>query len=638
MEADSLSFLDKLTSCTRDELLTLARRQYERICELEIRENENARINTESHLEYQRICSERDQLREENLSLKNALQKEIEKNELLNRSVFGRHTEKFLDTIQGTSGEVFEDEKQSEDGKEEVHARVVDPAVFQEALSRNVEKNASNKDSGKPEGSEKTEKKRAGCGKKAGKKDALRESVDRLPQQLEYNINVEELDRKYGKGNWRIAFWQETKTLEKLPVVYYQKTVYTPSISIGLEHRLETQPMPERLMPWSLVSPSMAADVLTRKFFLSIPTGRQEKDYKRQELMLSKQDMIHWINTLVPSVLNTAYEYLTVCLLRRKYVQNDETYFLVNRDGRSPGSRSFMWVHCSCELDGGPPIIIFCYEKTRGTDHLRKFFREFMGYCTCDAYISYQVMEKEHPDTFRVTGCLMHLRRYFAISFFVQKLDAMADEEILELPETKVLLKIRRIYQEENRLKELSAEDRLAARKRNIAPMVDGLFSYIHELENSGEVVSERLHDAIRYSVNQEQRIRMFLTDGTIPIDNGHVERVISSYSVGRANWKFADTIHGAEVTAVMYSLTETARANGADVELYLRYLFERIPKHLKADGTIDDREFLPELTPWSAVYRSYEQMQKQRGLILCRQMFPVPERPSTPRKERATA
>ena len=110
---------------------------------------------------------------------------------------------------------------------------------------------------------------------------------------------------------------------------------------------------------------------------------------------------------------------------------------------------------------------------------------------------------------------------------------------------------------------------------------------------------------------------------------------MISSYSVGRANWKFADTVRGAEVNAIMYSLVETAKTNGADVEIYLRYLLEKIPPHLKADGTLDGRSFLPELTPWSDVYRSFERMEKQRALIAFRQMFPVPEKPRTPRKKK---
>ena len=56
----------------------------------------------------------------------------------------------------------------------------------------------------------------------------------------------------------------------------------------------------------------------------------------------------------------------------------------------------------------------------------------------------------------------------------------------------------------------------------------------------------------ITYALNQEKNLRRFLADGNIPCDNGHVERVIRSYSVGRANWLFADTMNGAKINAIM--------------------------------------------------------------------------------------
>lgn len=629
MSFDRDAFTAEITSYPQDQLIRLAASQYDRIHELELREAENERINTEVHLEYQKVCSERDSLREENLSLKAVLQKEIEKNTLLNRSVFGRRTEKFLDTLQGTESDAFIDEDQEEENGA-AESRVIDPSALQAALQKHG--HPEKKDDGQKKANGQAKK---GHGKKAGQKNALQRSAGELPQELVYNFSVSELDEKYGEGNWRIAFWQETKTVEKLPLIYYQRTVYTPTISYGLEHCLENMPAPVRLFPHSLASPALLADILCRKYYLSLPITRQAQDYSRQSLMISKQVMIGWVNTLVPSVLVVVYEYLTQLLLKLKYTQNDETYIQVNKDGRSAGNKSFLWVHCSSSLLDCPPIIIFCYEKTRGTDHLRKFFREFSGYITCDAYISYQLLEQENPGIITAAGCMMHARRYFAIAFFIRPLDEMTDEQILDLPETKVLMKIREIYAAENRLKDCSAEERLAARRKDVAPKVDAFFEFIHELADSEEVFPERLQEAIRYSINQESHLRIFLTNGNIPIDNGHAERMISSYSVGRANWKFADTVRGAEVNAIMYSLVETAKANGADVEIYLRYLLEKIPPHLKTDGTLDDRSFLPELTPWSDVYRSFERMEKQRALIACRQMFPVPEKPRTPRKKK---
>lgn len=273
------------------------------------------------------------------------------------------------------------------------------------------------------------------------------------------------------------------------------------------------------------------------------------------------------------------------------------------------------------------------YEETRGTDHLRRLLREFLGYITCDAYVSYQVLEKESGGDILTTGCLMHCRRYFAEAFFVQDVAAMEDGELKALPETKALMLIRGIYQEENQLKEMAADERAAARKAKVAPKVDAFFEYVHSLEDSEEIFSDRMKKALTYAVNQERNLRRFLTDGNIPCDNGHVERIIRSYSVGRANWLFADTIHGAKVNAIMYSIVETAKANRVNILIYLQYLFEQIPQR-RAGG---EKEFMADMMPWSEAYKGYEKRKQQERRSLYGELFPKPERPRTPRKRKRT-
>jgi hypothetical protein len=289
-----------------------------------------------------------------------------------------------------------------------------------------------------------------------------------------------------------------------------------------------------------------------------------------------------------------------------------------------------MWVHTSSELLDCPPIIVFCYELTRGTDHLRTYFQEFLGYITCDAYVSYQVLEDESDGKIQATGCLMHCRRYFAEAFFVRNVAEMSDEELKSLPETKALLLIREVYQEENRLKEMTAEERLAARKELVAPKVDAFFAYVRSLDDSDEAFSDRMKKAIQYAVNQENSLRRFLTDGNIPCDNGHVERVIRSYSIGRANWLFADTIDGAKVNAIMYSIVETAKANHVNVQYYLQYLFEQLPLR-RARG---EQDFMADMMPWSEAYQKYEKGKQRQQQTLFGQLFPIPDRPRTPRKK----
>jgi len=612
MRADRDIFIDQIKQFDRDALLSLTVSLYDELSQLRMIQLENERISTEAYIQFSELNGKYAAIVRENGELKKLLEKEIEKNALKTKSIFGRKTEGFpalLDALDNP-----EEEPADEDVEE-------DAGPAKERKSRMID----------------FESHKGGQGARGGhtkKNPGLSDSLEKLPRQIIYDLDVDALNEQYGENNWRIVHWHQHKQLMKLFTPYYTQVVYTPVVSVGLEHDLFTIPYRNPLIDKSVVSSTIMADILYRKFVLGLPFYRQALDYQMQGIALSKQTIINWAGALVPEICEEVYEFMTQLLVGYRYTQCDETYIQVNKDGYGPGHKSFLWVHTSSELTDCPPIIIFCYEETRGTDHLRHFFREFLGYITCDAYISYRVLEEESGGDILTTGCFMHCRRYFAEAFFVQDVAAMSDEELTALPETRALLLIRGIYQEEKKLKGLTADERTVAREENVAPKVDAFFEYIRFLEGSDNGFSDRMKKAITYALNQEKNLRRFLTDGNIPCDNGHVERVIRSYSVGRANWLFADSMDGAKVNAIMYSMIETAKANQANIPIYLQYLFEQIPLR-RAGG---DQDFMADMMPWSEAYRAYEEKKQQQRQSLYGQLFPEPERPRKPRKKDLSA
>ncbi|MBO6240308.1 MAG: IS66 family transposase [Butyrivibrio sp.] len=584
-------------------------------------------------IQFQKVLHERDESRAELSECHKIIKKLSEQNDLKTRTIFGRATEKMLDMLDEAvnPAEEFEDESQTEDNgtSQEDSSKVTNFEDYLRRKEREAQaEEAKNNNSGKVKGDK---------GSKKSRNMRLKKSIDGLPSCTEYDMDVELLNALYGEYNWRIANWHEHCVIEKVECPIYVRKIYTPVISYGLEHLLETVPYQNLLLDRSYLSSSFVADFFYRKYALSLPMNRQAADYQMQGLDVSKQDLIVWTNKIAPKVMWPVWNYLQKEQQTYGYENIDESPIQVNRDGRAPGSKSYMWVHVSGALLDRPPIILFCYEPTRGTDHLRIMLAEFKGYITCDAYISYQVVEQESDGSITTTGCMMHCRRYFAIALFINDLKSMTEEQIMDLPETKVLILIREIYREENQLKDMPADDRLKAREQFVAPKVNALFAYIHELLDSGEVFSDKLQKAISYAINQEECLRRFLTDGNIPIDNGSAERAIRSFSVGRSNWLFVDTIKGAEVTALMYSIVETAKANSVNVYLYLKYLFEEVPKHLNADGSLKDEDFLPDMMPWSDAYHRYEAGSLENRAQMYRSMFPVPEAPKAPRKKQAS-
>ena len=144
-------------------------------------------------------------------------------------------------------------------------------------------------------------------------------------------------------------------------------------------------------------------------------------------------------------------------------------------------------------------------------------------------------------------------------------------------------------------MEELSPEERYNRRQEHAKPLVEAYFAWVKSIDPE-TVVSENTRKGLRYSVNQEQYLKVYLEDGSVPIDNSACERAIRPFCVGRNNWHICDSIHGAKASATVYSLVETAKANRLKPYEYLKHLLTEIPKHMDDPDTI----FLDDLLPWS--------------------------------------
>ena len=218
MKADREAFAGRISILDRDALLALALSLYDEMEEMRLRHLENERISTEAHIQFSELNAKYAAAIAENEKLKKLLQKEIENNTLKTRSTFGRKTEGFLSMVDAADNPQEEpvDESDREDtkGPEGHKKRVI-------AFPGN--------------GGKKTEGKKAGAGSGG---NSLARSLDSLPQQLIYELDVDRLNEQYGEGCWRIVYWHSHRALMKLDTPYYTQVIYTPVVSVGLEHDL----------------------------------------------------------------------------------------------------------------------------------------------------------------------------------------------------------------------------------------------------------------------------------------------------------------------------------------------------------------------------------------------------------------
>ena len=547
------------------------------------RESEYLRVQTETALLCQQFRDVAKELRHENEEMRKKLEKFESKDKLDTNRLFGRKTEKIDDLLN----------QSSENGS------TADP--ISEDAPEGQEEDA-------PETGKKTHRGRTGK-RRSGKR---KEDLSRRPQRTEYEFDPEELDRVYGKGNWRVVSWHGYTKKEVIPAIVYAKTTYTPVLSVGLEHVMVSVPPRDMLLPGSDATESLVAWIMNNKFVLSLPLYRQEAEFARRGIALSRQTMSNWIIRFSRDRFCQVAGRMAELLKASGCTQCDETTLLVIRDGRKAGRKSFMWIHVTSELSDGHPIAVFTYEPDRSTQHLRDFYDDYIGRIICDAYCAYQTFESENEETVIICGCWMHSRRRWAEALRIRDVKGLSEKEIDELPEAKALRLIVDIYREENKLKGMDAAERLRGRQTAVREKVDAYFSFLESIQLDDPSISEKMKDAVNYSLNQRKYLCRFLKKGDVPIDNGYCERLAKAFAIGRGNWMFCTSPKGAEAAAIMYTLVETAKSNGADVYFYLKYLLEKAPStpELKVG-----RKYLDELMPWSEEYKSYEVRQKKELL-----------------------
>mgnify|MGYP001036480867 FL=1 len=433
-----------------------------------------------------------------------------------------------------------------------------------------------------PEGVSRTRPK-----KKQGKRE---EDLDGIPVVVvEHSMTDEELEDKFGKEGWK-----------QLPDEVYRRYSFTPAKIEVEEHHVkvyagkETEevikaPHPQTLLRGSLVSPSLEAAVMNAKYVNAIPLYRQEQEFERYGLHISRQNMANWTIQCADRYLAVLYDYLHEKLYGYHVLQADETPVLVNKDGRPAGSKSYMWVYRTGRMYTECQIVLYEYQRTRNASHPREFLKDFSGICVTDGCQVYHTIEEEREDL-KIAGCWSHARRRF-------------DEAVKALPKAKqkdsraylALTMIQAIYREEKLLKDLPAEERMNRRQLSVKPLVEAYFTWVRE--NLPKVPQKsKTWEGFNYSLNQEKYLKVFLDDGEVPMDNNAAEQSIRGFCIGKKNWVMIDTVAGAKSSAIIYSIAETAKANNLKPYDYFEYLLTEIPKHL--DGT--DRGFLDDLLPWS--------------------------------------
>lgn len=495
--------------------------------------------------------------------LNDKMQRMMEQIVLSNRKQFGRSSEKMEDTVQICFMEV--------DGN---------IVFFNEAEA------VCDLEATEPDDLElKPTRKKKQPGKKAADLSNLK--VNRI----DHYLSQEELAAEFGVDGLKQLPDAISRRYRFIPATVEVDEHHIGVYSSKRDEHMVKAPCPKPLLHGSLISPTLAGAIINGKYVNAVPLYRLEKEFERYGLAITRQNMANWMIRLADEYLFLLYDYFHRLLYEYHVIQADETPVLVNKDGRPAGSKSYMWVYRSGFLYPERQIILYEYQRTRNASHPRTFLKDYEGICVTDGYQVYHTVEKELEDL-TIAGCWVHCRRRF------EEAQTVVSKEHRKKAESYLLMKqIQAIYREEGKLSDLSPEERLKQRQLVVKPLVDAFFAYLRQNEavvkNGG---SAKLKEAFIYALNQEKYLRVFLTDGEVPMDNNASERAIRGFCIGKKNWQVIDTINGAESSAIIYSIVETAKANRLKPYEYIVHLLTEIPKHM------DDKnqDFLKDLLPWS--------------------------------------
>ena len=426
--------------------------------------------------------------------------------------------------------------------------------------------------------------------KTKGKREA---DLDGLPARIiEHRLSDEELAIKFPNG------------YKELPQEVYKRLHIIPETFIVDEHHVHVYasknndgtilkaPRPRDLFRNSIATPALVASIINGKYTNALPLERQAKTYKMNGINLATNTIANWVIRSTDMYLSLIYDRMHELIYDSKVIHADETPVKVMRIDNAKiknGKKTYMWVYRNRPFKGTHPIVLYDWQDSRRSDHPREFLKTFSGTVVTDGYQVYHKLEKEREDL-KVAGCWIHARRPFAD--FIKSVGLTAAKGSIAQEAYDMITEMLRI---DNTFDDLPVSDRQKQRQLVLSEKVDAYFAWTKQ-KYTQVTQNGSIGKALAYSINQEKHLRVFLSDGNIPMDNNYAEQAIRPFTLGRKNFVLIESSNGAKASAVLYSLVETAKANGLNTFEYFNLLLTEIPQH------VDDNNlrFLDNLLPWS--------------------------------------
>jgi transposase len=374
--------------------------------------------------------------------------------------------------------------------------------------------------------------------------------------------------------------------LSIVPQVFYVTRHIRPKYACSCKECIRTATMPAQPLPACKVAPQMLAHTMVSKYLDGLPLYRQEKMAQRVGLELPRAKLARWIidgsavfQPLLNLLMDTFFGY--------DIAMSDDTRIQVlNEKGRNPENLSALWIR-----RGGPPdkpVVLVDYSASKSGNAAYTLLSEFRGTLVCDGASNFnQAIQR---NGLSVALCNDHARRRFRRVY--DKLSQEDKAGALGSIAGQGMTHYKHLYALEAKLKDLPPEQRLIARQEQALPYWTTFIAWAKQKHAEG-VRHPGTMDALSYLIKHADNLQTYCHDGRLPISNIKSEHVAKTIAIARKNFMFSDSEAGAEASARVFGMIETARANGHNPQRYLSVLLTELPNISK----VEDVEAL---LPWN--------------------------------------
>ena len=374
-----------------------------------------------------------------------------------------------------------------------------------------------------------------------------------------------------------------TETLEVIPRQWKVVQTVREKFTCRACETITQPPAPFHPIARGRAGPNLLAMILEAKFGQHLPLNRQSDSYAREGIDLDVSTLADWVGACT-AALAPLEALIRAHVMAAERIHGDDTTVPVLAKGKTITGRLWTYVRDDRPFGGpAPPAAVFFYSRDRGGEYPNRHLAAYAGILQADAYAGFNDLYAagRQPGPITEAACWAHGRRKFF------DLASLGRAPLA----VEAIRRIDVIFNIERSIKGLTAEQRLAVRRKHVTPQVMALETWMRAARGKMSRHAD-VAKAIDYMLKRWEAFSRFLRDGRICLTNNAAERALRGIALGRKAWLFAGSDRGGQRAAAMSSFIITAKLNGVGPRAWLADVLARIADH--------PAPRLHELLPWN--------------------------------------